>query len=90
MNYENKIRSLKTYLYRESTNYRDTFKNDIIYYLNDDFNPKNPLLLFLNELNNENEIISFIDSLNSSIVLKFDDEHEQISDFIHEYFIQIK
>lgn len=90
MKYENKINSLKTHLYKESTNYRDAFKNDIIYYLNDDFNPKNPLLLFLNDLNNENEIISFIDSLNSHIVLKFDDEHEQISDFIHEYFIHAK
>ena len=90
MKYQDKINTLKRCLSDNPKNYRDNFKIDIIYYLNEDFHTKNSLLLFLNDLNTEKEIISFVDSLNSSILLKFDDEYEQIGDFIHEYILQRK
>jgi len=89
MNYQEKITCLKTYLSDDIKNYRDTFKTDIIYHLNDDFSKGNELLLFLNELESKEEIFSFVDSLNSSIILKFDEGDEQIGDFIHEYILQI-
>lgn len=88
MKYEEKITFLKNYLSVKPENHRDTFKSNVIYYFNDDFKKENTLLLFLKKLDNESEIISFIDSLNSSIILKFDEEDEQIGDFIHEYILQ--
>ena len=81
---DEKIQYLENYLTMPTKNYADTFKEDIVMFL-DDFTNKNELLFFLNKLNSFEEIENWSDNLCSKIVLKFDYEAEHINDFIYDY-----
>ena len=80
-----KAEILEYYLSQAPENYRDTFKTDMYLFFNEDFTKENPLLTFLDSFENKNEIENWVDFVASQIVLKFDEEHEQIGDFIYEY-----
>jgi len=88
MTHSEKIQVLENYLTREPENYRDSFKTDLYLFFNEDFSDCNPLLAFLDSFNEHSEIENWVDLVISQIVLKFDDEFEQIGDFIGE-FIQL-
>jgi hypothetical protein len=79
-----KITRLQTYLETIEDNYADSFKADIYIYLGD-FEEGNSELDFLTPLNSLLEIQHWVDTLTSQIVLKFKEDEEQLSDFIHEY-----
>lgn len=81
---EQKINILKNYLSETSGNYADSFKTDILFFI-DDYNAEDDIYNFLNILNSKKEIQNWVDRLTSRIVLKFDGEFEQLSDFIHDY-----
>ncbi len=76
-----KIQILKKCLLSLETNYSDSFKDDIIMFFNE-FREDNKDLNFLNSLNTEEQIIDWVNRLTSKIVLKFDEENDQLSDFI--------
>lgn len=79
-----KIQHLENYLSQSNENYADSFKEDIVIFL-DDFTNQNKLLSFLNNLNSLEEIENWVDNLCSRIILKFDSEGEEINDFIYDY-----
>ena len=81
---DEKIIYLENYLTMPTKNYADTFKEDIVMFL-DDFTNKNELLYFLNKLNSFEEIENWANNLCSRIVLKFNYEEEHINDFIYDY-----
>ena len=81
-----KINFLKKQLENIEDNYADTFKSDILFFI-DDFSCKNHNLVFLNQLKSQTEITNWINKLTSRIVLKFDEESETINDFIHDYIV---
>lgn len=84
LNHDSKISFLENCLIQAADNYADSFKTDIALFLGD-FTNHNPRLNFLNKLSTEEEIVIWVNHLTSRIVLKFDDESEQLNDFIHEY-----
>lgn len=79
-----KIQYLENYLSHPNENYADSFKEDIIMFV-DDFTDQNNLLSFLNNIDYFEEIENWVDKLCSRIVLKFDSEGEEINDFIYDY-----
>lgn len=79
-----KIYYLENYLNKSQDNYADSFKTDILFFF-DEFEEINSRLSFLNNLNTYNEIEDWVNRLTSKIVLKFDEESEQINDFILNY-----
>jgi len=83
-----KIIYLESFLNQPSENYADSFKEDILIFI-DDLNGQNKFLNFLNKLNSLEEIENWVDNLCSRIVLKFDSENEEINDFIYDY-IQLR
>tara|TARA_R110002051_G_C8694219_1_gene493486 strand:+ start:1194 stop:1463 length:270 start_codon:yes stop_codon:yes gene_type:complete len=84
LKYKEKIIFLEQELGSKSLNYADSFKIDILIFI-DEFNSGNPVLGFLNDLSSFDEITLWIERLTSRIVLKFDDENESINDFIYDY-----
>jgi hypothetical protein len=85
MTYKEKIRVLESCLNEKPKNYRDSFKSDLYLFFNEDFSDENPFLEFLNNYENSSEIEEWVDLVTSQIVLKFDEEFEQIGDFIGEF-----
>lgn len=79
-----KISCLEEILTKPIENYSDSFKTDILFYF-DEFNIANPMLSFLNKITTREEIVIWLDKLTSRIVLKYDDDYEQINDFIYDY-----
>lgn len=77
-----KIEILKGYLQDIKQNYADSFKTDILFFFDEFKNIQNIDFNFLNELNSKEEIHLLIDNLTSKIVLKFNEDEEQLSDFI--------
>ena len=84
LTFQEKISYLEKSLNNIEENYADSFRSEIIYFI-DDFNVTNECLQFLNNLISFNEIDNWIEKLTSRIVLKFDDESEQINDFIYDF-----
>lgn len=82
LNFAEKIEILKEYLSEIKDNYADSFKTDIMLYFNnfEDFNSED--FKFLSELKSKEDIYKWIDKLTSKIVMKFNEDEEQISDFI--------
>ena len=82
LNFAEKIEILKEYLSEIKDNYADSFKTDIMLYFNDfeDVNSEN--FKFLSELKSKEDIYKWVDKLTSKIVMKFNEDEEQISDFI--------
>ena len=81
---QEKISYFENSLRRIENNYADSFKCNISLFFGD-FNLENQLLKFLDKLNSLDEIENWISKLTSRIVMKFDEEHEQINDFIYDY-----
>jgi hypothetical protein len=81
LKFEEKIDILKNHLSTIEDNYADSFKTDIFFYFGD-FNINDGKLNFLNNLISENEINQWVNNLTSKIVLKFNEEEEELSDFI--------
>lgn len=79
-----KIQHLEHYLSQAHENYADSFKEDIVMFI-DNFTDQNELLIFLNKFNSIEEIENWVDKLCSRIILKFDSEGEEINDFIYDY-----
>lgn len=77
-----KIEILKAYLQDIKQNYADSFKTDILFFFDEFKKIQNIDFNFLNELNSKEEIHLLIDNLTSKIVLKFNEDEEQLSDFI--------
>lgn len=80
-----KITHLENYLSLPSENCADSFKTDILFFI-DEFDESNSLLSFLHDLENFEAIEAWVDRLTSRIVMKFDEEAESIHDFMHEFF----
>ena len=79
-----KIKVLKDELCIISDNYADSFKADIFIFIND-FELTNPIFSFLNNTKSKIEICNWINKLTARIVLKFDEENEEINSFIFDY-----
>lgn len=82
LSYEDKIELLKASLLNIRDNYSDSFKTDIFFYFNEFADIQNTDLKFLNELNSKEDIHNWIDNLTSKIVMKFNEDEEQLSEFI--------
>lgn len=82
LSFRYKIEILKKHLLDLESNFADSYKTDILLYL-DDFNIRNKKLYFLNKLHSEDDIINWVNFLTSKIVMKFNSEEEQLSDFIY-------
>lgn len=80
-----KIECLEQLLNQTEENYADTFKADITMFFDDDFSEENLQLLFLGNLNSQQEIENWIEKLTSRFVMKFDSEFETENDFIYDY-----
>lgn len=81
---EEKITYFQSVLHNSEENYAESFKSDIVVFI-DEFNVKNKRLQFLKNLRSCEEIDNWIVKLTSRIVLKFDPESEQINDFIYDF-----
>lgn len=79
-----KIYYLEAYLNKSQDNYADSFKTDILFFF-DELNEDNQRLIFLNKIESFVEIEHWVDGLTSRIILKFDEETEQLNDFIADY-----
>ena len=82
LNFEEKIEILKEYLSEIKDSYADSFKTDIMLYFNDFEDVNSEDFKFLSELKSKEDIYKWIDKLTSKIVMKFNEDEEQISDFI--------
>lgn len=85
MTFVEKIVELENYLALPSQNYRDSFKTDIYLFFNEDFTANNSLLYFLNDLSTRTEIKNWVDLVTSQIVLKFDEDDQDMGNFIGEF-----
>lgn len=81
LTFTDKISILENYLLQINDNYADSFKTDIALFLGK-FETQNSNLNFLNTLSSNVEIENWVNKLTSKIVLKFNEEEEQLSDFI--------
>ncbi len=88
LSFADKISYLENYLNSIQDNYADSFKTDILFFF-DEFNDRNQQLRFLNKLESFVEIEDWVDRLTSRIVLKFDEDTEQLNDFITDYLLMI-
>lgn len=79
---EDKIKVLKAYLSDIKDNYADSFKTDISFYFNEFEDVQKIDFKFLDELNSQEDIHQWVDNLTSKIVMKFDENEEQLSEFI--------
>jgi DNA mismatch repair ATPase MutS len=84
LTFEEKIIYLENSLNKTEENYYDNFKEDIVIFF-DVLNTKNENLNFLNNFVSFTEIDNWVEKLLSRIVLKFDEESEQINDFIYDF-----
>lgn len=82
LNLAEKIEILKEYLSEIKDNYADSFKTDIMLYFNDFEDVNSEDFKFLSELKSKEDIYKWVDKLTSKIVMKFNEDEEQISDFI--------
>lgn len=81
---EDKIEVLKAYLSDSKDSYADSFKTDILFYFDglDSIKENNTKLNFLKNLKSKQDIHNWVDNLTSKIVMKYNEEEEQLSDFI--------
>ena len=81
LSFEEKISILENYLLQINDNYADSFKTDIALFLGE-FETQNSNLNFLNKISSIEEIENWVNNLTSKIVMKFNEDEEQFSDFI--------
>lgn len=82
LKFEAKIKILKTYLSDIKDNYADSFKTDILFYFNEFEDVQNLDFKFLKELTSKEDIHNWVDNLTSKIVMKYNEDEEQLSEFI--------
>lgn len=84
LRHEDKIEILKAYLSDIKDNYADSFKTDIWFYFDafENVEENNVKLSFLKKLKSKEDIHNWVDNLTSKIVMKYNEEEEQLSDFI--------
>lgn len=82
LSFTDKISILENYLLEVNDNYADSFKTDILFYFNEFEDVQTDDFKFLKKLNYKEEIYLLVDDLTSKIVLKFNEDEEQLSDFI--------
>lgn len=88
LTFSTKIKLLEAYLLDIGTSYSDEFKIDILFYF-DCFKQAQPddiRYKFLANLHTKTDICSWVDNLISRIIIKYNEDEEQLSDFI---FLQI-
>jgi hypothetical protein len=83
LTFDQKIQTLKNYLEDVGPSYSDSFKTDILFYF-DGFNPADPKLAFLHDLDFEEEIVGWVNRITSLIVMKYEEEEEGFGEFIWE------
>lgn len=85
LNINDKIEILKEYLLDIKNNYADSFKTDIIFYFNgcNDIDVDDARFRFLENINSKEEIHKWIDDLTSKIVMKYNEDEMNLSDFIY-------
>lgn len=76
-----KIEVLKKCLLAKDESYADSFKTDILIFL-DDFKEDDQNLLFLHHLRSQEEIYDWVQRLTSKIIMKYDEKDDQLFDFI--------
>lgn len=81
LTFDEKIGALKNCLEDIGSSYPDSFKTDMLFYFND-FDPADPKLNFLQELEFESEITGWINRITSLMVMKFEEEEETVGDFL--------
>lgn len=81
LSFLDKTTILDNYLSQNDDNYADSFKTDISIFLGE-FEIQNSNLNFLKNLSSKEEIENWVNKLTSKIVLKFNENEEQLSDFI--------
>ena len=86
VNIQDKIIYFENSLNKTEGNYYDSFKEDILIYI-DNFCIKNERLKFLNNFVSFIEIDNWLEKLLSRMVLKFDQDNEQINDFIYDFIV---
>lgn len=84
LSYKDKIDYLENYLNKIEENYADSFKADVIIFI-DLFDTNNTLLKFLIDINTVGEIENWITKLTSRIVIR-EDEME-VSEIIYDYIL---
>ena len=84
LTFEEKISYFENSLNKTDGNYYDNFKEDVYIFI-DEFNVKNERLQFLKSFVSVAEIDNWIEKLTSRMVLKFDEESEQVHDFIYDF-----
>lgn len=82
LNYKDKIETLNAYLLDVKNNYADSFKTDIFFYFNEFEDIHSVDFKFLHELNSKEDIHNWVDNLTSKIIMKFNENEEQLSEFI--------
>lgn len=83
LSFDQKIKLLHKYLLIEET-FADSYKCDIMIWLGE-LTPENANLDFLKTLANEEDIKKWVYKLTSRIVMKYDEEFDQLSDLISDY-----
>lgn len=81
--FKQKISFLKNYLNTKASPYSDGIKSDLCIFIGE-FEVSNTNLGFLKKLDALDAIEYWVDTLISLIVLKFDEVHEKIDDFIYD------
>lgn len=81
LNFAEKISYMENFLLQNEDNYSDSFKTDIAIYLGE-FEIYNSNLNFLEKLSTKEDIAVWVNNLTSKIVLKFNEDEENLSDFI--------
>ncbi|MFN5416620.1 MAG: hypothetical protein ACK5B9_06145 [Flavobacteriia bacterium] len=84
LTFQEKISYLENRLHLPDGNYYDNFKDDLLIFF-EDFNINNKRLNFLHHYDSISEIDNWIEKLSSRLVLKFDEEQEQLTDFIQDF-----
>ena len=81
LTFDEKIRALKNSLEDIGSSYADSFKTDMLFYFND-FDPADPKLNFLQELEFESEIKGWVNRITSLMVMKYEEEEETVGEFL--------
>lgn len=84
LTFSEKIDVLKAYLEDEKDNYADSFKSDIYFFFNEfeDLDEIEHRLGFLKTLHTTEDIQNWVDHLTSRIVLKYDEDEMELSEFL--------
>lgn len=75
-----KINQLKSCLEHVDHSYADSFKAEMLLYFGD-FNPTDPKLFFLHDLDFEEEIVGWVNQITSLIASKLEEEEEMFGEF---------